>query len=160
MPVVGAMLCLHAGGDPADGAVRGPGTAANGRAHGHPRERRAYYGRTAAIGACCTVAAVLLQGHGSWWLTRIILLLEVAADLSCFWMARRKITAAKNAGDWFAGLRQTVVADTNWRTDPPRFPVLLADAGLAVAATAVVGAVRYPDLPAHLERGVRHSRPG
>ena len=39
------------------------------------RERRAYYWRTAAIGACCTVAALALQGHGSWWLPRIILLL-------------------------------------------------------------------------------------
>ena len=82
---------------------------------------------------------MLLQDHGSWWLTRIILLLEVAADLSCFWIARKKIAAAKNAGDWFAGLRQTVVADTSWRTDPPRFPVRWLMPALAVTAgTALI----------------------
>jgi uncharacterized membrane protein len=87
------------------------------------RERRAYYWRTAAIGVCCTLVAVATRGYGSWWLSKIILLLELAADLGCFWVARRKIAAVKNADGWFAGLRQTVVADTSWRTDPPRFPV-------------------------------------
>jgi uncharacterized membrane protein len=152
VPLFGALLCVT----PAitrptvQFGVRVPGERAGTTVI--RRERRVYYGRTAAIAVGCTVAAVLLQGHGSWWLTRIILLLEVAADLSCFWIARKKITAAKNAGDWFAGLRQTVVADTSWRTDPPRFPVLWLMPALAVvAATAVIGAVRYPGLPAHLE---------
>jgi uncharacterized membrane protein len=123
VPLFGVLLCVT----PAitrptvQFGVRVPGERAG--ATVIRRERRAYYGRTAAIAVGCTVAAVLLQGYGSWWLTRVILLLEVAADLGCFWIARKKITAAKNAGDWFAGLRQTVVADTGWRTDPPRFPV-------------------------------------
>ena len=30
------------------------------------RERHAYYWRTAVIGVCCTVAALLLRDHGSW----------------------------------------------------------------------------------------------
>ena len=145
VPLFGALLCVT----PAmtrptvQFGVRVPGERAGTTVI--RRERRAYYGRTAAIAVGCTVAAVLLQGHGSWWLTRIILLLEVAADLGCFWIARKKITAAKNAGDWFAGLRQTVVADTSWRIDPPRFPVLWLMPALAVvAATALVGIVRYP----------------
>jgi len=118
------------------------------------RERRAYFWRTAAIGAGCTVAAVLLLGHGSWWLTRVILLVEVAADLGCFWIARKKITAVKSAEGWFAGHRQTVVTDTSWRTDPPRFPVRwLMPALTVVAATVIIGAVRYPDLPARLAGG-------
>jgi uncharacterized membrane protein len=108
------------------------------------RERRAYYWRTAAIGVCCTVVAVAVRGYGSWWLTRIILLPELAAGFGCFWVARRKIAAVKNADDWFAGLRQTVVTDTGWRTDPPRFPVRWLVPALAVmAATAAVGALRY-----------------
>jgi uncharacterized membrane protein len=115
------------------------------------RERRAYYWRTAAIGVCCAVAAVTVGGHGSWWLPRIILLLELAAGLGCFWVARRKIAAVKNADNWFAGLRQTIVTDTSWRTDPPRFPVRWLMPALAVmAATAAVGALRYPGLPAHI----------
>jgi uncharacterized membrane protein len=121
------------------------------------RERRAYYWRTAAIGVCCTLVAVTVQGHWPPWLTRIILLPELAADFGCFWVARRKIAAVKKAGDWFAGLRQTVVADTSWRTDPPRFPVRWLVPALAVmAATAAVGALRYPGLPAYIVNGSGH----
>jgi uncharacterized membrane protein len=117
------------------------------------RERRAYYWRTAAIGACCTAVAVATRGYGSWWLPRIILLVELAAGLGCFWVARRKIAAVKNADGWFAGLRQTVVTDTSWRTDPPRFPVRWLVPALAVmAATAAAGALRYPGLPSPAHR--------
>ena len=124
------------------------------------RERRAYYWRTAAIGVCCTAAAVLVQGYGPWWLSRIILLLELAADLGCFWVARRKIAAVKNADNWFAGLRQRIVTDTSWRADPPRFPVRWLIPALAViAATAAVGALRYPGLPAHIVTGSGHRVP-
>ena len=121
------------------------------------RERRAYYWRTAAIGLCCTLVAVTVRGYGSWWLPRIILLPELAAGFGCFWVARRKIAAVKNADNWFAGLRQTVVTDTSWRTDPPRFPVRWLIPALAVmAATAAVGALRYPGLPAHIVTGSGH----
>jgi uncharacterized membrane protein len=124
------------------------------------RERRAYYWRTAAVGVCSTVAAVTVQGHGSWWLTRIILLPELAADFGCFWVARRKIAAVKNADKWFAGLRQTIVADTSWRADPPCFPVRWLIPALAVmAATAAVGALRYPGLPAYIVTGSGHRVP-
>jgi uncharacterized membrane protein len=123
------------------------------------RERRAYYWRTAAIGTCCTLVAVAVGGHGSWWLTRIILLPELAAGFGCFWVARRKIAAVKDADDWFAGLRQTVVTDTSWRTDPPRFPVRWLVPALAVmAATAAIGALRYPGLPAHILTASGHHR--
>jgi uncharacterized membrane protein len=118
------------------------------------RERRAYYRRTAAICVCGTVIAVATMSYGSWWLSKIILLLELAAGLSCFWVARWKIAAVKNVDGWFTGARQTVVADTSWRTDPPRFPVRWLIPALAViAATVAVGALRYPGLPAHLATG-------
>jgi uncharacterized membrane protein len=120
------------------------------------RERRAYYWRTAAIGACCAVAAVTVQGFGS-WLPRIILLPELAAGYGCFLVARGNIAAVKNADNWFAGLRQTVVADTSWRTDPPRFPLRWLLPALAViAATVAVGALRYPGLPTHIVTGSGH----
>jgi uncharacterized membrane protein len=124
------------------------------------RERRAYYWRTAAIGVCCTLVAVTVQGHWPSWLTRVILLPELAAGLGCFWVARRKIAAVKNADGWFAGLRQTVATDTSWRTDPPRFPVRWLIPALAVmAATAAVGALRYPGLPAHIVNEAGHRVP-
>jgi len=125
------------------------------------RERRAYYWRTAAIGVCFTITAVLVQGHASWWLGRIILLLELAADLGCYQIARKNITAVKNAEDWFAGLRQMVATDTSWRTDPPRFPVRwLLPALTVIAVTVIVGAVRYPDLPARMVVGFGGSSAG
>lgn len=124
------------------------------------RERRAYYWRTAAVGVCCTLAGVAVPGHWPPFLTRMILLPELAADLGCFWLARREIAAVKEADDWFAGLRQTVVADTGWRTDPPRFPVRWLIPALAVtAATATVGALRYPGLPAYIINGAGHRVP-
>ena len=117
-------------------------------------ERHSYYWRTAAIGACGTLAALLLGGHGPWWLTRIIALLVVAADFGCFWIARNKITAVKHAEHWYAGHRQVVATDTSWRTDPPRFPVRwLVPALIVITATVIVGVVRYPDLPARLAVG-------
>ena len=124
-------------------------------------ERRAYYARTAAIGACCIVVAVLLRDRGSWWLGRIILLAEIAADLSCYVIARHRIAAVKHAEDWYAGHRQVVATDTSWRTDPPRFPVRWLMPALAViAVTVIIGAVRYPDLPARLTAGLgRHQVP-
>ena len=124
------------------------------------RERRAYYWRTAAIGVCCTLVAVTVQSQWPAWLTRIILLPELAASLGCFWAARRKIAAVKKAENWFAGLRQTVVADTSWRTDPPRFPVCWLIPALAImAATATAGALRYPGLPAHIVTASGHRVP-
>ena len=126
------------------------------------RERRAYYRRTAAVCVGCTAiaVAVALAGYGSWWLLRSILLLELAADIGCFLVSRREIAAVKRDEKWFAGLRQTIVTDTSWRTDPPRFPVRWLIPALAVlAATAVIGALRYPGLPAQIVTGSGHRVP-
>jgi len=117
-------------------------------------QRRAYYRRTAAIGVCCTVMAILLAVHGSRWPTLLIVPVEVAADTGCLLAARRKITAVKRAERWFAGLRQTVVADTSWRADPPRFPARWLIPALAItAATVLIGVLRYPELPGRLTDG-------
>jgi uncharacterized membrane protein len=151
VPFFAAMLCLG----PAltrptvPFGVRVPPERA--RATAIRQERRTYQWRTAAIGVCGTAAAVLLPGPGSGWLTRIYLLLVVAGDLGCYWLAHQKIAAVKRAEDWFAGHRQIVATDTSWRADPPRFPVRWLIPALAViAATVIVGMVRYSSLPAHL----------
>ena len=144
-----------AGGHPADPAVRGPDSPAYTGAAVIRRERRAYYWRTAAVAVCCAALAIIFWGSGSRWLPRIILLLEVAADVGCLWLARRKIIAVKTAEGWFAGLRQTVVADTSWRTQPQPFPVRWLIPAISVfAATTVIGVIRYPHLPAHLATGL------
>jgi uncharacterized membrane protein len=117
-------------------------------------QRRAYFMRTAVIGVCCTVMAIALAVHGSRWPPMLIVPVEVAADIGCLLAARRKITAVKRAERWFAGLRQTVVADTSWRADPPRFPVRWLIPALAItAATVLIGVIRYPGLPGRLTDG-------
>jgi uncharacterized membrane protein len=84
----------------------------------------------------------------------VVLPAELAAGFGCFWVARERIMAVKNAEGWFAGLRQAVAADTSWRTEPLRFPVAWLIPPVAVlVATAAIGAARYPDLPSRLAVG-------
>lgn len=65
-----------------------------------------------------------------------------------YFRANKAITAAKRDQDWFAGVRQGVTADTTLRSDPPKFPwVWLLLPVLVVAASVVIGIIRYPDLP-------------
>jgi uncharacterized membrane protein len=114
-------------------------------------QRRAYARRTAIFVVGCTATAFLLPAHASSWLPRLILVLELAACLICLQLARRQITAVKQAEHWFAGHRQTIVTDTSWRASPPRFPVRWLLPALAlIAATVVTGLLRYPHLPAEL----------
>lgn len=119
------------------------------------RERRAYFWRSAAVAVCCTALAFILSGFEAAWLSRVILLLEVAGNVFCFRLARKKIIEAKTTDGWFTGLRQSVVADTSWRTQPQRFPVRwLIPAVCVIAATIVIGVIRYPHLPAYLTTGL------
>jgi uncharacterized membrane protein len=118
------------------------------------RERRAYYWRAATVVLCCAGAALALAGTGSAGLTAIVVPAELAAIFGCFWVARERITAVKNAEGWYEGLRPVVVADTSWRTDPLRFPVAWLIPPVAVlVATVIVGVARYPDLPGRLAVG-------
>jgi uncharacterized membrane protein len=118
------------------------------------RERRVYYWRTGAVVLCCAAAALALAATGSAGLTAIVIPAELAADFGCFWVARERITAVKNAEGWYEGLRPVVAADTSWRTHPLRFPVLWLIPPVAVLiATVVIGVARYPDLPSRLAVG-------
>lgn len=118
------------------------------------RERHRYVGRSAVIAVAATVAVFATGAHAPFWLSRIILVVLIATDAGLFWWAHRAVARAKSAEAWFAGRRQTVVADTGWRTDPARFPAAwLLPAIAIIVTTAVVGVLRYPHLPAHLDTG-------
>jgi uncharacterized membrane protein len=70
------------------------------------------------------------------------------------WWARQRIAKVKSAEGWFAGQRQTVVADTSWRDQPQHFPVgWLLPIVAVIVATVIVGILRYPHLPAFLASG-------
>ncbi len=115
------------------------------------RERTAYHWRTGALAVCFAAAAAAAPSTGWQWLSAVLVLLELAAGFGCFLVARERISAVKRAEGWYDGLRQTVAVDTSWRTEPERFPALwLIPAVATMAATAVVGIVRYPALPARL----------
>jgi uncharacterized membrane protein len=118
------------------------------------RERHRYIWRSAVIAVAATAVEFATGAHAPWWLSRIILVLLIAADAGLFWWAHRSVARVKAAEGWFAGRRQTVVTDTGWRTEPARFPAAwLLPAVAIIVATAVVGVLRYPDLPAHLDTG-------
>jgi uncharacterized membrane protein len=118
------------------------------------RERRAYRWRSVVIAICALATLIALGDHVARWPSRLVLVLEVAADLTCFWWAHRQIAKVKSAEGWFAGRRQTVVADTSWRTEPEAFPVRwLLPAVAVIVATVIVGIMRYPHLPRSLASG-------
>lgn len=121
------------------------------------RERRGYVWRSALIAVCAITVLIALAdaGDGSWrWPSRVVLVAEVVADAGCFWWAHRRISQVKSAEGWYAGRRQTVVADTSWRTEPPAFPVgWLLPAVTVIVSTVIVGVLRYPHLPALPSQG-------
>jgi uncharacterized membrane protein len=118
------------------------------------RERHRYVWRSAVIAVVATAAVFVTGAHAPSWLSRIIVVLLIATDAGLFWWAHRSVARVKSAEGWFAGRRQTVVTDTGWRSEQVRFPTAwLLPAVAIIGATAVVGVLRYPDLPAHLDAG-------
>jgi uncharacterized membrane protein len=112
--------------------------------------RNGYYRGTALLTVGCTALTAVLAASASWVLPAV-LLLELAGGVGCFLLARSRIAAVKQAERWYDGVRQTLTADTDWRTRPMRFPVLWAAPAVLVAlGTLVVGIVRYPALPHRL----------
>lgn len=114
------------------------------------RERRAYYWRTAIVAAVVTAAALLFADRTP-WLIVVLLPLEIAAGLGCFLLTRDRVAAVKSAEGWYAGQAQAAATDTTLRTDPERFPLWwLLPALVVLAATVVIGIVRYRQLPDRL----------
>jgi uncharacterized membrane protein len=118
------------------------------------RERHRYVWRSAVLAVAATAVVFATGAHAPFWLSRITLVLLIATNAGLFWWAHRAVARTKSAEGWFVGRRQTVVTDTTWRTEPVRFPTAwLIPAVAIIVATAVVGVLRYPDLPAHLDTG-------
>ena len=112
------------------------------------RERCAYQWRSVLIAIGALAALIALGGHVPRWPSRLILIIEVAADLGCFWRAHQQIAKVKSAEGRFAGRRETVVADTSWRSEPEAFPARwLLPAVAVIAATVTIGVLRYPHQP-------------
>jgi uncharacterized membrane protein len=115
------------------------------------RERRRYRWRIGVSGLVVVAAGVVVSSARIMTPPGVVVLLVLLAGLVSYTMARRSIIVVKESERWYEGLRQAVVADTSLRTEPTRFPWLWAlPAVLVVAATAVLGIVRYPSLPSRI----------
>jgi len=117
------------------------------------REQRRRYAhrveRTGVLAAVVAVALALLGADAGPQGAAVAGL--VVADLVLFLVASRAVREAKRVGDFYAGTRQAVTADTTLRTDPVRMPwAPLAAAVTVLLATAAVGLARLPRLPATL----------
>ncbi|GCE25568.1 membrane protein [Dictyobacter alpinus] len=68
-----------------------------------------------------------------------------------FYSARRRISQAKQRGNWYSGLRQVVMADISTNQTPYHIPFLWYVPALAIiVAMVVIALVRYPVLPAQI----------
>src|SRR5579875_2575710 len=96
------------------------------------------------------VAAVTLLSGWQETLTAGILVL-IFVEWVWYYRAHRRVIAAKHEGNWYAGLHQGAVVDTGIRTEPQPYPWLwtLPAIGLVIA-TAIIGIIKYPDLPGTL----------
>ncbi|RIV26143.1 DUF1648 domain-containing protein [Alicyclobacillaceae bacterium I2511] len=66
-------------------------------------------------------------------------------------LARQRIMCAKVDEQWYVGLSQAVVADTDLRMRPPRVPWLwLMPSFVLLVATGLVGLYQYPRMPPQL----------
>ena len=116
------------------------------------RQTRAYRWRVLISGIAAAGICVAIFGlTGDTVLLPLTVLVLVSVWYGCFFLANHEIRAAKAAGHWYEGLHQGIAVDTELRTDPPRFPWLwLAPALIVTAATAVIGVILYPSMPAIL----------
>ena len=116
------------------------------------RQARIYRWRVLAGGIVAIgVGLALYAVTGEPLLLPLTVLLLVGVWYGCFFLANHQIRTAKAAGGWYEGVHQAIAVDTELRTDPPRFPWLwLAPALLITLATAVIGVLMYPSMPAVL----------
>lgn len=149
MLVVGVVICLVPlmSAPTVQFGVRIPAEAADAAVIGE--QRRAYVWRTAALAACLTMAALLIPAAGG-WVTPVLVLAEIAVGLGCYWLARARIVAVKDAEGWSSGLGR-VQATAGPRADHEPFPWWwLLPAGAVIVATVSIGVAHYPHLPDQL----------
>jgi uncharacterized membrane protein len=103
-----------------------------------------------ALSALISLALLLLIARPSVTLIAPQLLF-LALFFANYLVAHRQVLRAKQAGHWFVGLHQGAAAATAPDLGQGAFPWLyLLPALLLIALTAVVGALRYPALPAQI----------
>ena len=144
--VVAAAAWVSAGARGISFGVRVPPEHEGDRVIAH--SRRAYRAGIVATAVVCAAAAAILTATGlaAWAAGPVAIMVLVATGL--FGIARRAVVTAKDHPRWYAAARPGTAVDTELRPRPEPFPWLwTAPALLVIAATATLGAVRYPGLP-------------
>jgi uncharacterized membrane protein len=115
------------------------------------RETARFRGTLLVTGVIIALAGVGLIVTAGVALVPVPVFVQIIVWYVLYFRAHRAIAAAKREQDWFAGVRQAVTADTTLRSDPPKFPwAWLLLPLLVVAASVVIGIIRYPDLPSQI----------
>lgn len=113
--------------------------------------RRDYYIGLAIIAVVIELGAVLLlqlfQAFGIFFAAFIIEFVLVALN---YYIAHRRLRQAKEQGQWYAGLHQAVVADTQPVAPEPLPRLWLLLAFLPLVVMVILSIVRYPALPAQI----------
>jgi uncharacterized membrane protein len=111
------------------------------------------YARGVVLLGVVVFATLIVASLGFDWAPRPEppLVVLVVGCCALGYQAHRSVAAAKRDGDWYAGTRQAVTADTSLRADPVRPQwILLVPAVALLVLTAGIGAWRYADLPVTL----------
>lgn len=105
---------------------------------------RAMYLRLVLAAAVLAGVLTVLFGAGPVWV-----IAQAVVAFCLYLRAGQRIRAAKRRDNWVGGRKQGLTVDTTFRTDPVRLPWrYLAPAITILVGTAVVGLLRYADLPA------------
>ncbi|MEV4837342.1 hypothetical protein AB0K05_22655 [Nonomuraea sp. NPDC049486] len=115
-------------------------------------QRRRFARLVIVVGVVAAVMAVpvlLVTGYAAG--VTVTVSAVIVADLLLYYLAHRRVSAAKRAGAWSAGRRQGVTVDTTFRTDPVRVPWKHGLPALGVLLiTGGIGWSRLGGLPATL----------
>jgi uncharacterized membrane protein len=115
-------------------------------------QRRIYRWWVGGAGLLVVLAGLVLSLVVQQVLVPVIIVAAVLGVVAPGYVhARAVIRSAKQREGWYEGVRQAVVTDTARYVEPLRFPWLWAlPALLVLAATVVLGVLRYPGMPATL----------
>ncbi|HEV2405144.1 MAG TPA: DUF1648 domain-containing protein [Ktedonobacterales bacterium] len=114
------------------------------------RVRRGYrYTLVGAFIVCAGAMVALRESASVVWLTQGLALLGVVIYAAAYYIAHRRLQGVKARENWYAGQREALVANVDAQSGRVAYPwVWLLPALLALGATIVIGALRYPKLPA------------
>lgn len=111
--------------------------------------RRTYRAGIVAVTVVAVLVGLFVGAPGAAAVSAVPV--ELVGSVAVYLVARSQVASAKQGGRWYEGRTQVTITDTTLRTRPEPFPWLWTLPAAAVAvATAIIGVVRYPQMPDRL----------